>query len=143
MLNYKFANKLNLPWDGDNNSEQSSLSLSLWLLLGFERDSLSPFFAPTDCGRGSQQPLPLLLLFGSALFMLFLDFSIMSHVCSRSSQTMRAIRIDPDRSCNILSQSNQYILKRCSKNAIAHRGQRFRVYYYCTVVLIYCSHYCC
>ena len=58
MLNYKFVNKLNLPWDSDNGSEQSSLSL--WLLLGFERDSLSPspspspFFVPTDYGKGSQ-----------------------------------------------------------------------------------------
>ena len=55
MLNYKFANKLNLPWDCDNGSEKSSLSL--WLLLDFEKDSLSPspspFFAPTDCGIGS------------------------------------------------------------------------------------------
>ena len=51
MLNYKFANKLNLPWDCDNGLDQSSLSL--WLLLNFQRDSLSPspFFTPTDCGK--------------------------------------------------------------------------------------------
>ena len=60
MLNDKFANKLNLPWDCDSGSEHSSLSLSLWLLLSFERDSLSPssFFPPTDCGKGSQQSSP-------------------------------------------------------------------------------------
>jgi len=61
MLNYKFANKLNLPWDCDNGSE-------LWLLLSFERDSLSPspnpFFAATDYGKGSQQSSPILLLLG-------------------------------------------------------------------------------
>ena len=68
MLDYKFANKLNLPWDCDDGSEQSSLSL--WLLLGFERDSLNPspnpnpFFTPTDCGKGSQQSSPIPLLLG-------------------------------------------------------------------------------
>ena len=66
MLNYKFANKLNLPWVCDNGSKQSSLLL--WLLLGFERDSLSPnlslFFVPMDYGKGSQQSSPIPLLFG-------------------------------------------------------------------------------
>ena len=69
------------------------------------------------------------------------EIKALSCVCSRSSQTMRAIRINPDRSCNILPQPNHYIWKHCSRNAIAHRGYRFRVYCYCTVVLIYCSHY--